>query len=80
MMEGQHTMIGTSVARTGAGVFCPKRTLESATLKTGSSVLTVWVREMATAANDRLAAICPIACIDAGQKILPNSSFEIGCK
>ena len=73
------TMMGTSVASTGAGVFCPKSSLESTTLKTGSIVLTVCVREMATAAKDRLAAMCPIACMEAGQKMLVNSALLIGC-
>lgn len=72
-------MMGTSVAMTGAGVFWPSSSFESATLKTGSRVLTVCVREMATAANDRFAAMWPIACMEAGQKMLENSAFEIGC-
>ena len=72
--------MGTSVASTGAGVFWPSRSLESTTLKTGSMVLTVCVREMATAAKDRLAAMWPIACMEAGQKMLPNSALLIGCR
>ena len=73
-------MIGTSVASTGPGVFCPSSSLESTTLNTGSMVFTVCVREIATAANDRLAAMCPRACMEAGQKMLVNSALLIGCK
>lgn len=73
-------MIGTRVASTGGGVFCPRRSLDRTTLNTGSMVLTVWVREMATAAKDRLAAMWPIACMEAGQKMLLNSALLMGCK
>ena len=73
-------MMGTSVAKTGAGVFCPKSSLDKTTLNTGSMVLTVCVKEMATAANDRLAAMCPMACMEAGQKMLVNSALLTGCK
>ncbi len=72
-------MMGTRVASTGPGVFWPSSSLERTTLKTGSMVLTVWVREMATAANDRLAAMCPMACMEAGQKMLVNSALLTGC-
>jgi hypothetical protein len=71
-------MMGSSVAMTGAGVLVPKKIFESKTLKAGSKVFTVCVREIATAANDRLAATCPMACIDAGRNRLTNSSLLIG--
>ena len=51
----------------------------SSTLKAGSSVLTVCVSEMATAANDRLAATCPMACMDAGPAMAASSSLVMGC-
>ena len=44
---------------TGRGVSTPRTSLDSATLNTGSSVFTVCVRLMATAANDRFAAMWP---------------------
>ncbi len=47
-------------------------------LKAGSRVLTVCVREMATAAKERLAAMWPRACMDAGAKIIPNSFLVTG--
>ena len=73
------TMMGTRVAMTGAGVPTPSTSLDSATLKTGSSVFTVCVRLIATAAKERFAAMCPTACIAAGPKISPNSPLVIGC-
>ena len=79
MHPEQLTMMGNNVATTGAGVFWPSSSLDSATLNTGSSVLTVCVSEIATAANDRLAAMWPIACMDAGKEILMNSSLDTGC-
>jgi len=72
-------MMGTSVATTGAGVPTPRIVLDSSTLNAGSSVLTVCVRLIATAANDRLAAMWPTACIDAGPSSELNSSLLIGC-
>lgn len=72
-------MMGTRVASTGPGVFCPSRSLDRTTLKTGSMVFTVWVSEMATAAKDRLAAMWPMACMEAGQKMLQNSCLLMGC-
>ena len=71
-------MTGTSVMATGHGVGVPSTSLESTTLKAGSRVLTVCVREIATAANDKLAATWPIACIAAGPKSLENSSLVMG--
>jgi hypothetical protein len=50
------------------------------TLKAGSSVFTVCVREMATAAKLMFAAMCPMACMKAGPKILPNSSLLMACR
>ena len=50
------TMMGTSEAMTGKGVAVPKIICERITLKAGSRVFTVWVREIATAAKDKLAA------------------------
>lgn len=73
------TMTGTRVATTGAGVEVPISSLESTTLKAGSSVFTVCVSEMATAAKERLAATWPMACMLAGQKIWRNSSFVRAC-
>lgn len=73
------TMMGTRVASTGPGVFWPSSSLDSTTLKTGSIVFTVCVREIATAAKDRLAAMWPMACMEAGQKMLPNSALLMGC-
>lgn len=73
-------MMGMRVATTGAGVPTPRNSLDRSTLKAGSRVFTVWVRLIATAANDRLAAMWPMACMAAGPKIWPNSSLEIGCK
>ena len=67
------TMIGTRDKTAGSGVASPRMSFASTTLKAGSRVLTVCVREMATAANDKLAAMWPIACIDAGPKMVPNS-------
>ena len=64
---------------TGPGVPTPNSAWESSTLKAGSSVLTVCVNEMATAAKDRFAAMCPIACMLAGQKICWNSFFVSAC-
>ena len=52
---------------------------DSTTLKAGSRVLTVWVSEMATAAKDRLAAMCPNACMEAGPNRVLNSAPVIGC-
>lgn len=72
------TMIGTKAAATGNGVASPKMSFERTTLKAGSIVFTVCVREIATAAKDRLAATCPIACMAAGGKIALNSDFVIG--
>lgn len=72
-------MIGRSVAITGAGVAVPRMSLDNATLKAGSSVLTVCVREIATAAKDRLAAMCPNACMAAGPNRVLNSALVIGC-
>lgn len=54
--DGGLTMMGTRVPTTGRGVAWPRMTLDSTTLNTGSSVFTVWVRLIATAAKDRLAA------------------------
>lgn len=71
-------MIGTKVSATGAGVEEPSISLERTTLNAGSRVLTVWVSEMATAAKDRLDAMCPIACMEAGPRIFINSSLVIG--
>lgn len=68
-------MIGTRVATTGAGVAVPISSRDRTTLKAGSSVFTVWVSEMATAAKERLAATWPMACMLAGQKIWANSFF-----
>mmetsp|Transcript_10882 Transcript_10882/g.67225 ORF Transcript_10882/g.67225 Transcript_10882/m.67225 type:complete len:93 (+) Transcript_10882:3297-3575(+) len=51
------SMIGKSDATIGSGVFVPKKIDEVTTLNTGSKVFTVWVREIATAANEMLAAI-----------------------
>ena len=73
-------MMGSRVATTGRGVGWPRTSLDSATLKAGSSVLTVCVRLMATAAKDRLAATCPTACMAAGPKIFVNSCFVTGCR
>ena len=50
------TMMGSKEAITGRAVASPSTTLERMTLKAGSKVLTVCVSEMATAANERLAA------------------------
>ena len=72
------TMIGNKAAATGNGVASPKMSLERTTLNAGSIVFTVCVREIATAAKERLAATCPIACIAAGGKIALNSDFVIG--
>ena len=73
-------MTGTRVPTTGRGVDCPRTNLERMTLKTGSKVLTVWVRLMATAAKDRLAATCPMACMAAGPAIFWNSDLVMGCR
>ena len=75
----RRAMMGRSVATTGAGVPTPRMALDSSTLNAGSSVFTVCVRLMATAANDRLAAMWPTACMDAGPSSAPNSSLLIGC-
>lgn len=72
------TMMGMRVLTTGRGVPTPRNSLERSTLKAGSSVFTVWVSEIATAAKDRLAAMWPTACIAAGPKIWPNSFFVMG--
>ena len=71
--------MGTRVATTGAGVAVPSSALPRMTLKAGSRVFTVCVSEMATAAKDRFAATCPMACMLAGQKICMNSFLLIGC-
>ena len=73
------TMMGTSDSTAGRGVDSPKMSFMSTTLKAGSSVLTVCVREMATAAKDRLAAMWPMACIEAGPKMVPNSFLVMIC-
>ena len=49
-------MMGMRVVTTGRGVPTPKNSFDSSTLKAGSRVFTVCVREMATAAKDKLAA------------------------
>ena len=72
-------MMGMSVAMTGAGVPTPSSAWDSSTLKAGSSVFTVCVSEMATAANDRFAATWPMACMLAGKKICWNSFFVSDC-
>lgn len=72
-------MMGMSVAMTGPGVPTPSSAWDSSTLKAGSRVFTVCVSEMATAANDRFAAMCPMACMLAGQKICWNSCFVSAC-
>ena len=72
------SVIGTNDSPTGNDVVVPRTSLVMATLKTGSSVFTVWVREIATAAKEILAAICPRPCIEAGNRIVLNSSFVIG--
>jgi hypothetical protein len=72
-------MMGTRDSTTGSGVAWPRMSCERITLKAGSRVFTVWVREMATAAKDTLAATWPMACMEAGPKILPNSSLVTGC-
>lgn len=51
---------------------------DNATLKAGSNVLTVWDREMATAANETLAAMWPRACMLAGPTMDFNSEPVIG--
>ena len=38
----------------------------------------VCVREMATAAKERLAAMWPMACMDAGPKMVLNSDLVMG--
>ena len=70
-------MMGIKERTAGRGVASPRMSFMSTTLKAGSSVLTVCVSEIATAANERLAAMWPIACIEAGPKIVPNSFFEM---
>lgn len=72
-------MMGSSVSSTGRGVDSPRISWESTTLKAGSNVLTVWVKEMATAAKEMLAAMWPSACIEAGPKMVPNSCLVMGC-
>ncbi len=71
-------MTGTKVPMTGRGVDWPRISFDKTTLKTGSRVLTVCVRLMATAAKDRLAATCPMACMEAGPAIVWNSDLVIG--
>jgi hypothetical protein len=68
-------MMGIKDKTAGSGVDSPRRTFMSTTLNAGSRVLTVWVSEMATAANDKLAAMWPMACIEAGPKTVANSFF-----
>lgn len=63
---------------TGNGVACFKIAKESRQLKAGSNVLIVWLSDMATAANETLAAMCPRACIVADPVIFSNSSLFIG--
>lgn len=72
------SVIGRSESATGTDVDVPSTSLLMATLKTGSSVFTVCVSEMATAAKEMFAAMCPRPCIDAGKRIVLNSSFVIG--
>ena len=72
-------MMGMRVVTTGRGVLVPRKMRDRATLKAGSSVFTVCVREMATAAKDRLAATWPTACMAAGPKMVLNSSLLMGC-
>ena len=72
------TIIGTKAPMTGNGVASPRINLDKITLNAGSKVFTVCVREMATAAKDKLAATCPIACIAAGGKMALNSVAVIG--
>ena len=72
-------MMGMRVAMTGAGVPTPSSAWDSSTLKAGSRVFTVCVSEMATAANDRFAAMWPMACMLAGQKICWNSCLVSAC-
>lgn len=71
-------MMGTSVATTGSGVLTPSTSFDRRQLKAGSSVLTVCVSEIATAANDTLAAMWPMACMLAGPEIWINSFLVIG--
>merc|ERR1719183_1555269 len=71
-------MIGTRAPSTGSAVASPRISLARITLNAGSSVFTVCVKEMATAANDRLAATWPMACMAAGGKMSVNSFLVIG--
>lgn len=72
-------MIGSRESIAGRGVASPRMSLARMTLNAGSSVLTVCVREIATAANDKFAAMCPIACIEAGPAMVANSFLVITC-
>ena len=71
--------MGMRVETTAGCVPWPRRMRDRATEKAGSSVLTVCVSEIATAAKERLAAMWPTACIEAGQKMRPNSSLVTIC-
>eukprot|EP00983_Pelagomonas_calceolata_P098242 1158326-Pelagomonas_calceolata.AAC.3 len=71
--------MGMRASMAGKGVASPRISLDSSTLKAGSRVLTVWVREMATAAKDRLAAMWPRACMEAGPNSELNSCLETTC-
>ena len=72
------SVMGSSERATGTEVEVPSTSLLIATLNTGSSVLTVCVNEIATAANEMFAAMWPRPCIDAGKRMVLNSSLVIG--
>ena len=71
-------MTGSNDAITESGVAAPRISCDRTTLNRGSSVLTVCVSEIATAAKDRLAATWPNACMLAGPRIFFNSSLVMG--
>ena len=77
--EWKLTMMGMSDRMTGTGVAWPMMIHPNRQLNAGSRVFTVWVKEIATAAKDTLAAMWPMACIMAGPLIFLHSFPLMAC-
>lgn len=58
-------IIGRSDKNTGTGNVSPNKNLETKTLKAGSPLLIMWVKETATFDMLTVAATCPIVCATA---------------
>lgn len=63
--RAQPPMIGSRDKYTAGGNVSPKMNLETRTLKAGSPLLIIWVKETATFDMLTVAATCPIVCATA---------------